>query len=256
MTVKRLPSRPSPLCDELLSSWLNRLAKANNCSTQELYGYLGLQQGRLPERESDLGQVCVDRLCAAVGRHRTEIAAMALPTVSAHSLQCLGIHDFQTCQHCREQSPELVLRHWRFAWSTSCERCGRVLVSAYPHSGISKRMMARAVEGAKRLASAIGSGDQKKLREFRQALDLLQLWGLTDADALISENQTQRTLALTAIELGSRRSFLRVVHRILFVRRKRLCYFSTRALPAAHGQMRFRTLTARHIGKTVCIPKT
>ena len=214
MTIKLLPRRPPPLCDELLSSWLTRLAQANHCSTEELCGYLGLQRGRVPDRESDLEQVCVERLCAAVGRKRTEIAAMTLPNLSARSLNYLATHDFQTCKHCQEQTPDLVLRHWRFAWSTNCESCDRSLVSTCPQGGISKRMKARAARGAKRLASAVVSGDQHSLHQFRQTLDLLQLWGLAAADALISENQDQRTIALAAIELGSRHPLLRTAYRV------------------------------------------
>jgi hypothetical protein len=227
--VKLLPRRPPPLCDELLSSWLTRLAQANHCSTEELCGYLGLQRGRVSDRSSDLEQVCVDRLCAAVGRKRTEIAAMTLPNLNTRSLNYLATHDFQTCKHCQEQTPGLILRHWRFAWSTNCESCGRSLVSTCPHAGISKRMKARAVQGAKRLASAVVSGDQQSLHQFRQTSDLLQLWKLADADALISENQAQRTIVLAAIELGSRRSFQRFAYRV--GRNSRVAQSLLRAFP-------------------------
>ncbi|WP_299971745.1 hypothetical protein [uncultured Roseobacter sp.] len=67
------------------------------------------------------------------------------------------------------------------------------------------------------------------LHQFRQALDLLQLWGLAEVDALISEDQDQRTIALAAIELGSRRSFLRVAHRV--GQNNRVAQSSLRALP-------------------------
>lgn len=229
MTIKLLPRRPLPRCDELLSSWLTRLAQTNHCSIQELCGYLGLQRGRVPDRESDLEQVFVERLCAAVGRKRTEIAAMTLPNLNNCSLNYLAIHDFQICKHCQEQMTGLILRHWRFAWSTNCESCGRSLVSPYPQGGISKRMKARAALGAKRLALAVISGDQKTQQQFRQALDLLQLWGLPGAGALIAENQAQRTIALAAIELGSRRSFQRVAYRL--ARNSRVAQSLLRAFP-------------------------
>lgn len=116
MITKLLPSRPPPHCDELLSSWIARLAQANHCSIEELSGYLGLQRGGVPERESDLEHVCMGRLCAAVGRNRTEIAAMTLPNLRARSIKYLAMYDFQNCQYCQEQAPDLVLRHWRFAW--------------------------------------------------------------------------------------------------------------------------------------------
>ena len=161
---------------------------------------------------------------------RTEIAAMTLPNLNTRSLNYLATHDFQTCKTLpRAKRPDLVLRHWRFAWSTNCESCGRSLVSPYPQGGISKRMKARAARGAKRLASAVIFGDQKTQQQFRQTLDLLQLWGLADAGALISENQAHRTIALAAIELGSRRSFQRFAFRV--GRNSRVAQSLLRAFP-------------------------
>ncbi|MEO1189713.1 MAG: TniQ family protein [Pseudomonadota bacterium] len=40
--LKPLPRRPPSLRDELLSSWIGRLARANHCSVDELCSYLGL----------------------------------------------------------------------------------------------------------------------------------------------------------------------------------------------------------------------
>ncbi|PHS19454.1 MAG: hypothetical protein COA78_00780 [Blastopirellula sp.] len=49
-----LPRRPPPLTDELLSSWMLRLALANHCAVDELCRYLGLQRGRAPETVAEL----------------------------------------------------------------------------------------------------------------------------------------------------------------------------------------------------------
>lgn len=55
--LKPLPRRPPPARDELLSSWIARLARANHCSGEELCGYIGLRQGRVPEYVGELGYV-------------------------------------------------------------------------------------------------------------------------------------------------------------------------------------------------------
>ena len=124
MNVKPLPFRPPPARDELLSSWIGRLAKANHCSVEELCGYLGLGQGRVPERINDPGEMDWARLCSAVQRTRNEIAAMTLPDTVHHAVRYVSRHDFQYCPGCTEQTPGLALRHWRFAWSMTCETRG------------------------------------------------------------------------------------------------------------------------------------
>lgn len=58
--MKPLPCRPSPFEDELLSSWVTRLARANHCSFEELSGYLGLEQGKVPETVAEPGQMNLD----------------------------------------------------------------------------------------------------------------------------------------------------------------------------------------------------
>jgi len=61
---KPLPRRPAPYQDELLSSWIARLANANFCSVPELCRYLEIGQDRPPETQSDLAGVRIDSFCA------------------------------------------------------------------------------------------------------------------------------------------------------------------------------------------------
>ncbi|WP_336099175.1 TniQ family protein [Roseovarius sp. CH_XMU1461] len=203
MTVRPLPFRPPPSHDELLSSWIGRLAKANHCSAEELCGYLGLGQGRVPERINDLGQVDWVRLCSAVQRTRHEIAAMTLPDATHHAVRYVSLHCFQHCPGCAEQTPGLTLRHWRFAWSMTCETCGQALVAKYPVKGISGRLRARAVRGSEALRAAVANNDHRRLRRIDLTLHLMTVLGTGHLGSLTSKNEHERLLALAAVNVGT-----------------------------------------------------
>ncbi|MBQ0749443.1 MAG: TniQ family protein, partial [Roseovarius sp.] len=159
MTIKPLPRRPPPVRDELLSSWIRRRARANHCSVENLCGYLGLGQGRVPELMNDLGQVNWVRFCSAVQRTRNEIEAMALPDTTPLPVQCVSRDDFQVCESCKDQTPGLILRHWRYGWSLTCGNCDRPLLARHPSDGLSDRLHVRAARGATVLKIAIQAND-------------------------------------------------------------------------------------------------
>ena len=73
-----LPFRPLPVHDELLSSWIRRLARANHCSVEELCGYLGVGEGRVPEYAGDL--------CAVGRKGNFAIPRGMYPTISVIGL--------------------------------------------------------------------------------------------------------------------------------------------------------------------------
>lgn len=197
-----LPRRPPPVRDELLSSWIRRLAGANHCSVEELCGYLGLRQGRVPEHAVDLGNVNWARFCAAVQRTPDEIVAMSLAGRMHHSVQYVSRHDFQSCPLCVEKTSDLVLRHWRFAWSLTCETCGRTLEAKHPADGISDRLRSRAARGAEALRAAVGINDTRLLRRVDLAVHLLSTLGLASCPPLTSGCQAQRLTALAAVGVG------------------------------------------------------
>lgn len=208
MNVKPLPFRPPPARDELLSSWIGRLAKANHCSVEELCGYLGLGQGRVPERINDPGEMDWARLCSAVQRTRNEIAAMTLPDTVHHAVRYVSRHDFQYCPGCTEQTPGLALRHWRFAWSMTCETCGQSLAAKHPAEAVSDRLLARAARGAQVLETAVASNDLRRLRRMDLTLSIVSILGVGNSASVISMNELERLMALAAVGVGMTRPLL------------------------------------------------
>lgn len=206
--LKPLPRRPPPVPDELLSSWVRRLARANHCSVEDLCGYLGLGQGRVPECINDLGQVNWARLCPAVQQSRDEIEAMTLPDTSHLPVQCVSSDDFQRCANCASLTQGLVLRHWRFSWSLTCENCGRPLVARHPSDGLSDRLRVRAARGAAVLKTAVQANDLGRIRRISRTLAVLKLLGLEYPASFASRCQLQRSEALAAVDVCTSRPLL------------------------------------------------
>lgn len=208
MILKPLPRRPPPVSDELLSSWVRRLAQANHCSVEDLCGYLGLRQGRVPESRNDLRQVSWARLCSAVQRSRYEIEAMTLPDTRHLPVQCVSHDDFQICESCRDQTPGVILRHWRFAWLLNCENCGAPLVAWHPSDGLSNRLHLRAARGAEVLKTAVDVNDLRRMRRISRTFDVLKILGLEYPASFASRCQLQRSEALAAIDVCTTRPLL------------------------------------------------
>lgn len=206
--LKPLPHRPPPARDELLSSWIARLARANHCSVEELCGYIGLRQGKVPECAGDLGHVNWARLRAAVQRTPDVITAMTLPDTTHLPVQCISRDDFQICKSCTDQTPGLILRHWRFAWSLTCETCGRPLVARHPADGISDRLRVRAARGAETLRTAVAATDLRRMRRISLTLCLLKILGSVYTVPLTSRFQLERSAVLAAVDVCSTRPFL------------------------------------------------
>lgn len=208
MILKPLPRRPLPVRDELLSSWIRRLARANHCSVEDLCGYLGLGRGRVPERTNDLIQVNWARLCSAVLQTRDQIEAMTLPNTMHLPVQCVSSDDFQICESCRDQTPGAILRHWRFAWSLTCENCGRSLVARHPSDGLSDRLRLRAARGAAVLKTAVDANDLRRMRRISRTLSVLKVLGLECPASFMSRCQLQRSEALAAVDVCTTRPLL------------------------------------------------
>lgn len=206
MNSKPLPCRPPPIEDELLSSWITRLAKANHCSVQEFYGYLGFEQGRVPKTVAELENGNLDHLSLLVQLPASDVAAMTLPDGIRFEVQYVSQHDFQKCAGCTSQTPGLVLRHWRFIWATTCERCGRELVPLHPADAeiISEKIRRRANRGAEVLRSAFCDGDLPLGRRLGRAFYMLRSRDLAQSTSLTSGDNGVRFAMLAVI--GTRMS--------------------------------------------------
>lgn len=92
MNSKPLPCRRPPIEDELLSSWITRLAHANHCSVEEFCGYIGLEQGRVPESVAELENANLAYLSFLVQLSATDVAAMTLPDGIRFEVQYVSQH--------------------------------------------------------------------------------------------------------------------------------------------------------------------
>lgn len=206
--IKPLPRRPPPVRDELLSSWIRRLAQANHCSVEDLRGYLGLGQSRVPELMNDLEQANWGRFCSAVQRTRDEIEAMALPDTTHLPVLCVSRDDFQVCESCTDQTPGLILRHWRFGWSLTCRNCGRPLLARHPSDGLSDRLRVRAARGATLLKTAVQANDLRRIRRISRTLSVLKIFSLEYPASFTSRGQLERSAALAAVDVCTTRPLL------------------------------------------------
>ncbi len=201
MNSRPLPCRPPPIEDELLSSWITRLAQANHCSVQEFCGYLGFEQGRVPETVAELENGNLDHLSFLVQLPTSEVTAMTLPDGIRFEVQYVSQHDFQKCALCTSRTPGLVLRHWRFVWATACEKCGRALVTlcAADDEIVPQKLIRRANRGAEILRSAFCNGDLRLGRRLGRAFYMLRSRGLAQSTSLTSVDNGVRFAMLAAI---------------------------------------------------------
>ncbi len=208
-----LPRRPPPIQDELLSSWIARLAQVNHCCIEELCGYLGLERGRVPETVAELSRMNLDRLSFAVQRTHDEITAMMLADDGHFPLRCLAEYDFQRCPGCTVQTPGLALRHWRFTWSLTCEKCGQELAPMHPAGPdaeiVSDKLAARACRGAEVLKSTFADGDLKAIRRIRLAINFMSSLELVHSTSLTSGNKVARFTMLGVIGTCTQRPLLK-----------------------------------------------
>lgn len=213
MYRKPLPRRPAPYQDELLSSWIARLAEANYCSVPELCRYLGLAQERPPETLSELAGVDIDGLCAMLRLPPKALGRMLLGRCKEFPVECISWSDFQYCPACTHKVPGISLRNWRYAWSLQCEACGSELVplrgEPAAHVNLPTRLRTRAKEGAKRLMLANRHGDRRASRRMDLTLQVAGVLAPELRDgALFSQNRIDRFKALAAINLGMTRPLL------------------------------------------------
>ena len=214
MTAQPLPRCPPPVSDELLSSWIKRLACANHCAEDELCKYLGLQGGRAPETLAELVGVDLVWFCNLLRLKRKDLAVMLLEDRPSFPFGCIAREDFQHCSQCIAEAPGVSLRHWRFVWSLTCENCGATLVPSLfaenaPHS-ISAKLKFRAGRGVVFLKSAYDSDSSRNARRAALAIHFVSaLDPSLRESALISACQKSRFTLLAAIGMAASRPLLK-----------------------------------------------
>lgn len=213
MTIKPLPCRPTPFEDELLSSWIMRLAQANHCTFKELKGYLGFEKGAIPATVDELNQWNLHRLSLLVQHPADKIAAMTLPYGKRFNVQFVSDHDFQKCAGCTLRTPGLILRHWRFAWSTICERCGEDLVGldSKKVESVPEKFTRRVNRGAAVLRSAFLDDDWLLCRRIGRAFYMMRKPELAQFTSVISDNRFERFTVLAAVGMCLSSSSLKVI---------------------------------------------
>ncbi|MDX8354839.1 TniQ family protein [Cognatiyoonia sp. IB215182] len=213
MNLQPLPRRPVRRPDELLSSWIIRLAKANHCSVVELCGYLGLGRDQPPETHQELASADIARFCAIARLSPDELNDMVLVRQHDFPIECISYENFQQCPTCTNTDPGLALRHWRLAWSMECEACGSELLPVWKTSEddvqISAALSRRAHLGARRLKFAYCHLNRRLSRRVGLAADVLGVMAPQfKRYALFSHSRVQRYSTLASLYLGTTRPFL------------------------------------------------
>lgn len=119
--------------DEVLSSWVGRLASANYCEVRELLQHVGIPDVSNLVLDQDLPNAWIEALALAGHIQTNHIRKMALHKSDIHTTPFIATQPFQDCQSCRVAPgvEGFELRHWRFAWSLYCEKCGGRLSPLY-----------------------------------------------------------------------------------------------------------------------------
>jgi|OM-RGC.v1.007258276 hypothetical protein len=192
---------------------LGRIARANHCSFKEFNGYLGFEQGGAPETVAELGNVNLGHLSLLVQQTASEVTAMTLPDGIRFEVQYVSQHDFQKCAGCTSQTPDLVLRHWRFVWATTCERCGRELVPLHSADAeiVLEKILRRANRGAEVLKLAFCDADLRLGRRLGRAFYVLRARDLAQPTSLTSGNKVVRFTMLAAIVTCMSHTLLKAV---------------------------------------------
>jgi len=205
--LRPFPKTIPPLPDELLSSWVGRLASANYCDVRELLQHVGIPDVSNSALDQDLPIVWAKTL-ALVGRIQTKhIREMALYKPADNTTPFIAMQPFQYCPACRV-SPGVEgfeLRHWRFAWSLYYNRCDGQLMPLYlgraVKEPVTKKLIQKAGQGAKVLARAAQTNNTKGLRRVQIALrfSASYLCIHSPASVLFSGNYYDRLFCLAAI---------------------------------------------------------
>lgn len=206
MTIRPLPRRLPPLQDELLSSWVTRLAAANYCSVPELLGYLGFSDEQPPDTSHELQGTDINRFGALARLSSSDVRGMLLVRRAELPVEIVSCSDFQHCPTCTQKVPGISLRHWRYAWSMACNSCGTGLLPLGTALGeelqVPARLKVRASKGAAWLEQLYLRSSQHVGRQLDLALQVVRVLAPELRHAgLCSKSRHDRYTMLAAVHL-------------------------------------------------------
>lgn len=128
-----LPIIPEPEVDEILSSWLKRVAAVYNAQPSSLLEQIGcfetdpLMLDRRPEPAD------IEVIALSLRRKRTEIVDMTFSGVASEALEFVthrrpGLRCYKCCAEFGARGLHgVVMRRWHVTVATNCRRCGEFL---------------------------------------------------------------------------------------------------------------------------------
>jgi len=166
-----LPKTVAPIPDELLSSWLSRLAAANYCDDAELLAHLKIDIAHGTALDFSVDAVAVEKIANAARVDPDVVRSLTFPAMTPREASLTAQMPFQHCLQCSREG--LLLRHWRRAWAFDCQVCRTRLVQTLGQPGeeqISEKLIYRARCGAGMLEHAARSRGPKQLRRAMRAV--------------------------------------------------------------------------------------
>lgn len=171
MKRRPLPITVTPVPDELLSSWLSRLAASNHCEVADLLVHIGIDAKYAAALDHGIDMLDADRISVAARVDPAFVPSMTFAAVPEAEMRLTAQVPFQTCPNCADGG--LELRHWRRAWAFDCQMCGdRLLAKADKQKGaaVSEKLVDRARNGARVLERVAMSGSARELRRAMRAV--------------------------------------------------------------------------------------
>jgi hypothetical protein len=128
-------ARPQP--DELLSSWLSRIATDYYISSRQLLKHMGLAAPSVQRLDLTLTLAQAIVVAGFVRLEPTAILAMTHAGVPADCLRLIRLtRPLQVCRRCgidhkRNETSGAVLKSWMQGWRINCRACGSLLTDVW-----------------------------------------------------------------------------------------------------------------------------
>lgn len=165
MTLLSLPKTVALKPDELLSSWLTRVAATNYCEPSELLLHLGIEGRHVAALDFALDAPTAEKIAFAARAKAETVQSSTFQEMTQNEAFLTAQFAFQSCPVCSERGVEL--KHWRRVWSFDCLVCGARLLPtlAQPEgTSVPEKLLRRARRGAWLLEQAVQSKSTAYIR--------------------------------------------------------------------------------------------